>query len=117
MRISDWSSDVCSSDLRSLPACLSLWSWRQPENAALAAAVSRSFTLGAAVHGFPAFGIIVAQRAIGVTALVIGEPVRKADGDLGPLAIFLIPATRNAQYAGHCHVPGQGDLHPPRAGG
>src|SRR3546814_7546131 len=107
MRISDWSSDVCASDL----------SWRQPENAALEAAVSRSFTLGAAVHGFPAFGIIVAQRAIGVTALVIGEQVRKADGDLGPFAIFLIPAALNAQYAGHCHVAGSVEFNPAMAGG
>src|SRR3546814_3183898 len=58
MRISDWSSDVCSSDL-----------------------------------------------------------VRKADGDLGPFAIFLIPAARNAQYAGHCHVAGSVEFNPAMAGG
>src|SRR3546814_20898411 len=60
---------------------------------------------------------MVAQRASGVPALVIGEQVRKANGYLGPFAIFLIPAARNAQYAGHCHVAGSVEFNPAMAGG
>src|SRR3546814_19782120 len=69
------------------------------------------------MHSLAAFGIIIAKRAISVAALVIGEQVGKADGDLGPLTIFLIPPARNAQHGGHRRVARPVELDSAMAGG
>src|SRR3546814_7819426 len=95
MRISDWSSDVCSSDLKTLRMAADLVRQRAEDIAACITreqgkplAESRAEAVGAADHidwyaeeGRRSYGRIIPARAATVSQWVVKEPV-------GPVAAF-----------------------------
>src|SRR3546814_13803701 len=115
MRISDWSSDVCSSDLRILPGLYCVgWARRgptgtigtnRPDGYMIAEKIGEDIGKGDNKAGRPGLDALLAERQVEIVTFLAWQQIAAADvkhaRNCSPRETFVAVAyTRNARRAG-----------------
>src|SRR3546814_11751048 len=119
MRISDWSSDVCSSDLHCLtgPRGTPLQPWRSPltSEAVAAPPPSRLDPLASeraslvSLRGGQGFGLLLRPRRIGFQELGLGHGETREEQSLSEIAAFTGHSRNRPTIAQDVGGPAMGD--------